>query len=255
VALQGAGREAEGTRAGALAVRLGQIERGELSPPETRTSVRDALAMLREHEGRDPGGPLGAALQALEPLALEGIRPGAGDRFVIEDKAMLDSPGVPPNHINRKAWKNGATGRVPQRPSDGYATGDVLVVYTSPLGAQIKELLPQICIFDSQQNAQQAPYLWWNTTKDLTPSKVVHVSIQAFFLRRYAQRVAALWEKEYRRHPIVSAITSVSLNGRPAQQLVDPTVDLSTVPVSWFRHNSWIRDLEMPRIPREVLSH
>jgi hypothetical protein len=46
----------------------------------------------------------------------------------------------------------------------------------------------------------------------------------------------------------------VSLNARPYQLLVDPEVDLASVPVNWFGHNLWIRDLEMPRIPREALS-
>jgi hypothetical protein len=29
---------------------------------------------------------------------------------------------------------------------------------------------------------------------------------------------------------------------------------LASVPVLWFRHNSWIKDLEMPRIPPEGLA-
>lgn len=93
----------------------------------------------------------------------------------------------------------------------------------------------------------------WTSPKDLTVSKGLHISIQAFYLRRYAQRVVALWEKEYGRRPVVTAYTAVSLNGRPPQMLVYPEADLASVPVSWFRHNRWIRDLEMPRIPREAL--
>jgi len=82
----------------------------------------------------------------------------------------------------------------------------------------------------------------------------VHTSLQAFYLRRYARRVASLWEEEYARRPAVHALTKVSLNGRPHQLLVDPNVDLASVPVTWFGHNSWIKDLETPRIPREALA-
>jgi hypothetical protein len=66
--------------------------------------------------------------------------------------------------------------------------------------------------------------------------------------------VASLWEQEYGRRPKVHALTTeMSLNGRPHQLLVDPSADLASVPASWFRHNSWIKDLEMPRIPRDAL--
>lgn len=37
----------------------------------------------------------------------------------------------------------------------------------------------------------------------------------------------------------VRAVSSISLNGRPEQPLVDPQVDLATLPASW-RHASWI---------------
>src|SRR6185436_9647941 len=99
----------------------------------------------------------------------------------------------------------------------------------------------------------QAPYIVWNSLRDLSISKATHVSNQAFFLRRYARRVAQIWEQEYGRRPVITAWTAVSLNGRPPQPLVDPDADLASVPDHWLRHNAWIRDLEMRRIPREWL--
>jgi hypothetical protein len=44
----------------------------------------------------------------------------------------------------------------------------------------------------------------------------------------------------------VRATTSVSLNGRPAQPIVDPTVDLASVPTFWWGHADWI----VPLAPR-----
>lgn len=38
----------------------------------------------------------------------------------------------------------------------------------------------------------------------------------------------------------VRAVTSVSLNGRPPQSIVDPTVDLAAEPTAWIGHREWI---------------
>ena len=84
-------------------------------------------------------------------------------------------------------------------------------------------------------------------------SEGMHVSMQPFFLRRYARHVASLWEKEYGRRPMVNVDTQVSLNGRPFQRLVDPHADLASVPAKWLEHNWWIRDLEMPDIQNDGL--
>jgi len=81
----------------------------------------------------------------------------------------------------------------------------------------------------------------------------MHVSTQPFYLRRYARRVAEIWQRDYGRRPIVHAVTSMSFNGRPPQPLVDPAADLATVPVAWLRHNPWIKDLETPRIPGSAI--
>lgn len=44
----------------------------------------------------------------------------------------------------------------------------------------------------------------------------------------------------------VFAETSVSLNGRRPQQIVDPTLDLTTVPTMWFGRADWITPLHEP---------
>ena len=38
----------------------------------------------------------------------------------------------------------------------------------------------------------------------------------------------------------------VSLNGRDPQVLIDPKVDLTTVPYPWLGHADWILPLEVP---------
>jgi hypothetical protein len=116
-------------------------------------------------------------------------------------------------------------------------------------------MLPQACVFDSYSQPARPAYIYWNCARDLTVSKLLYISIQPFYLRRYAQRVANIWQAEYGRRPAVRAVTSMSLNGRPHQPLVDPNADLASVPRRWLSHNDWIRHLETPRIPRESLNN
>jgi hypothetical protein len=134
------------------------------------------------------------------------------------------------------------------------STSAPLVIYTTGLGSESGKLLPQICLFDSLDRPGLPPDIWWNSPKDLTLSKLMHVSTQPFYLRRYARRVAELWQREYGRRPAVHATTLMSLNGRPPQPMVDPTADLASVSVAWFRHNWWIKDLETPRIPQSAIA-
>lgn len=252
--LPASGPTSQAAQAKALAASLKQIERGTLPPAEAMRTVRGVRQMLKDLGTGATQGQLASALRTLNPFALEGAGLGSGTFYWIEDAALFTRADQTPRQISRSAWKNGEAMRSPRRPSDRALGSEALVVCTGDVGIDAKELLPQVCLFDAQANAQQPPYLWWNSPRDLTGSKGLHVSIQAFFLRRYAQRVATYWEKEYGRRPVVNASTAVALNGRPHQLLVDPEVDLASVPVRWFRHNPWIRDLEMKRIPREVLA-
>ena len=94
------------------------------------------------------------------------------------------------------------------------------------------------------------PRIHWNYYKDGTASKAMHISTNPFLLRRYARRVASLWEKQYGRYPKVTALTGLALNTRPMQQTVDPNADLASVPIARFGHNPWINDLDQKRIPK-----
>jgi hypothetical protein len=190
-------------------------------------------------------------LRRLSPFVLEGesVFPG----FVIEDLLFFEtSPGQTPR-LNRALWKS-APSTKSKRDGLVYLGGIPLVIYVAEMG-QSEDSLPLAYIYDEQNQPDEPPVIEWNSVKDLTFSKLTHISNQAFYLRRYARRVAALWQQEYGRHPIIKAKTAVSFNGRPYQELVDPEADLASVPVKWFGHNSWVKDLEVRRVPREVLSN
>lgn len=184
-------------------------------------------------------------IRLLPPQAVEGGPDPGAPFFVIEDPRVND-PGGAESLFDSPALNLRAIATLNAAP-----TGRPVTVWMGDIGMGVREFLPRACVLNP---AGGSPSLWWNTPADVTDSKLNHLSNQPFYLQRYAMRVAGVWERELGRRPAVHAVTSVSLNGRPPQPVVDPRVDLANVEARWFRHNPWINDLETPRIPREALS-
>lgn len=212
----------------------------------------DLLAVLDKHHGREGNRMMIPFLRLVNPFALEGAPPIAASFLLIEDKHLLQEARIGSARVNRTLWINGPYTRPQRNPPHVHVGGEPLVIYTSDVGLDAREMLPQASIYDFQDHPERPAQISWNYLTELSNSKGMHISYQPFYLRRYARRVASLWEKEYGRRPTVRASTAVSLNRRPSQLLVDPDADLTSVSVAWFGHNRWIRDLEWPRIPREA---
>jgi hypothetical protein len=252
--LTAAGWRSESTKVAGLVSRAKQLERVEPVRQEALKTLRVIRTVLSELQSRDQQGELTAYLRALAPFALEGESQRSSPFLLLEDPPLFEGSGAKENRVNPGAWRNGGHAGGQRGPGDVSVGGEPLVMYMGDIGGEAKYLLPQACILDSQDHPERSPYIWWNSLRDLSSSKLMHVSNQAFYLRRYARRVASLWERDYARRPAVRARTAVSLNGRPYQLLVEPEADLAAVPLTRFGHNPWIRDLEMPRIPREALT-
>ena len=248
--LQAGGHGQEAAKLTGLVSRTKQLENNDQEQQEAGRTRSDVLSILSRLRSRDESGEMTPLLRLIDPFALEGERSRRVPFLLIEDSQLLNQAN---KQLDRNVWKNGLYTRDQRHSLDVYVGGEPLLIYTGNIGAEARDMLPQACIFDIEDHPERPPYIWWNSLKDLTFSKFLHASNQAFYLRRYAQRVASLWEAEYARRPAVHAITKMSLNGRPHQELVDPDVDLASVRVTWFGHNPWIRDLETPRIPREAL--
>jgi uncharacterized membrane protein YphA (DoxX/SURF4 family) len=229
-----------------------QFEQGGKTSPESAKWFDLVRQVFSDFLRRDERGEMLPYLRTLPPFALEG-ETSSGSFLLIEDPALFEDAGERSRRIKPAVWRNGSYSGGPRSPRDGYAGGEPLVIHMSDIGGEARDALPLASILDSQDYPDRPPYILWNSLKDLPSSKLMHISNQAFYLRRYARRIASLWEADYGRRPAVRARTAVSLNARPYQLLVDPDVDLASVSVQWFGHNSWIRDLEMPRIPREAL--
>lgn len=229
---RGAGNMAEGQRISSLAQRTDLLERSFLTQPDAEATRREIGALLSDVRERKLATP---ELRRTAPFALEGEFDAGVPFLLIEDAHLYDSKGA--KLVNRKAWRS--AGESP------------LVVHLGQVGSGARELLPQAYLFES---ANRVLRIQWNSARDLSSSKLMHTSIQPFYLRRYARRVAELWVKEYGRRPAVRAHTAMALNGRPHQELVDPEVDLASASSRWLRHNEWIRDLQTRRIPRSALT-
>jgi vitamin K-dependent gamma-carboxylase len=251
--LRVAGQSQEAASIADLASLCKQVDRSDTPPPPERLGIlRQARAVLERLHANDEAGRMSALLRLIDPFAVEG-EPGRSF-LLIEDSQLIDQSSPYSPKVVRDLWKPSDYTRARHGSFDDNLGGDPLVICLSDLGGAAKHMLPQACVFDSQAHPERPEYITWNSYKDLNPSKYGHASNQPFYLRRYADRVASLWKQEYGRRPVVQAMTAASLNGRPYQLLVDPTADLASVPVLWFRHNSWIKDLEMPRIPPEGLA-
>ena len=253
-ALQAGGESREVAKLADLISRTKQLDQNAPKLEAATKTLRDLRAALDELRGRDKSGGMNPLLRLMYPFALGGEVSRPVPFLLIEDPQLMDESHKDSGRVDRGAWKSGPYTRDPGGPWEVYAGGEPLVIHTSRLGADAREMLPQACIFDSGDSPDLPAYIFWNCLKDMTVSKFNHISNQAFYLRRYAQRVARLWEKDYGRRPTVHASTAVSLNRRPFQELVDPDADLASVPVTWFGHNPWIRDLRTPRIPPEALA-
>ena len=251
--LRGGGMAAEAAEAKQVAVLARQLEVPGADPAgdaQRRATVRGLFGTFRN---RDQTGALAPYLLAMRPFALEGEPTGIAPFLVIEDPALLQTPTAQPARLLAAAWKNppgqGSWPNFREEPADG----NTPVLHFGNLGPEAKDLLPLRAITDELARPEVPPVILWNCLRDLPQSKFLHVSIQPFYLRRYARRVAELWEKEYGRRPAVTALTRMSVNRRPFQAIVDPEADLASVPVRWFRHNDWVMDLATPRVPREAL--
>ncbi|HEY6226982.1 MAG TPA: HTTM domain-containing protein, partial [Verrucomicrobiae bacterium] len=247
-AMNAAGRTADGKEIGELANRCRELPRLVLDAPESMRIITDLRKIVRKFgEESNPPKDVMATFRTLPPFALEGQRHSGEPFLIVEDPGLIEAAAKLPFRVKLEDWKSGAA---PSAQANAPA-----FILMGELGDESRILLPDACLIASADYPNRAPYIWWNSSKDLTVSKYNHVSNQAFYLRRYARRVAALWEQKYGRRPVVNAYTSVSLNNRPPQPLVDPRTDLASVPVTYFGHNSWINDLEVARVPREQVKN
>ncbi len=148
-----------------------------------------------------------------------------------------------------ETWRPSSYTHSQRDDSNSNVGGQPVVIFTTTSPFDLRDKLPEACVFDSQAQPDQLPRIWWNYLQELNYGQGMHVSMQPFLLREYANHIADLWQQNYGERPVVHAQTAVSLNFRPSQPIVDSSADLASVPAAVFRHNPWIVQLKEPRIP------
>ena len=212
---------------------------------------RENLAFFLKNYGRQGNGKGLPLLRRTHPFVLTVDQPdvpSAAPFLLIDDPALFEDSPVKVPILKRTSWKSPALSK-----KYSHLGAEPIVLLVIAPTVDTRSIFPPVCIMDSADNPGDSPKISWDILRDLSLSKAMHISTNPFLLRRYAERVAMLWQKEYARRPAVHAKTAVSLNSRPPQALVEEQADLAAVPASHWRHNSWIKDLELPRIPKESL--
>lgn len=96
------------------------------------------------------------------------------------------------------------------------------------------------------------PMAQWNAVRDLRGIQLEGHIPAGVMIHQYANgRIARLWQEETGRRPRVIAHAFSKLNQHPMQRLIDPTVDLASVPLKLWSHNEWI----LPQRYRNVIYH
>lgn len=238
------------------AVSVGQIVDAYTKAARSRgLQIRDrsqaASMLIREH-GRSGNGQMLPFLRRTQPFPTSLDDVSSAPFLWLDDPVVL--PVLPKKlpRIDRTAWHSGTInrGRADRGRSD--IGGDPVVLHCD---SSENAGDARAGIWQSLQPSIAPPEIRWNLVRDAGVSKAMHIGVQPFLLRRYARRVAAEWESATGHRARITARTSVALNGRPPQAIVDPSVDLSAVDVAWFGHNPWILDLATPRIPAGTIPH
>jgi len=88
---------------------------------------------------------------------------------------------------------------------------------------------------------------WLVDPKDyLTPRQASIMLTRADMIHQFANHLATLWKDEGHGEVAVYAEIRKSLNGRPMQIYIDPSVDLASTPYNLFAPDPWVLQLERP---------
>ena len=85
-----------------------------------------------------------------------------------------------------------------------------------------------------------------NPKKYLTPRQEKKMSTRPHMIVQFAHYLEKRMGDEGYENVEVRARITASLNGRKPQRLIDPDVDLTTIPYLWWGHADWILPLEVP---------
>ena len=212
-----------------IAIQLdARLRDADFTAEEKHDAAHDLLQILEKMaEDAHFGKALMREMFKVEPLAEQGNHTENSPFVVVMDLHLVQRGRKNPLRvrINRQLWRGNPATLI-----------------------DVRRYLPtQLAGFDrlmSFLNLGGQPTLLWNYASELHRVQAAYVSVSPTFLHRYIQHVADLWQNEYGRRPQVYTTCFVKLNHHPMQLIIDPRVDLASVPLHIFRHNEWILPLK-----------
>lgn len=229
------------------AVALGQVVDAYANALRTRGAKVEGRREAAQALARDAAGPMFPFMRRTLPFVSAMDADSSVPFLWIDDPVVLPvkAPALP--RIVRGQWRNGLATRG-RRDAGRVDVGEALVVHRVRFD-ELGEAAPSPFTLVEPSGAA-GPEIRWDMIRDAGVSKSMHVGVNPALARRYARRIAGAWEAATGRRPAVRAITSVSLNERPAMPVVDPQADLASVPNAWFGHDAWRVGVVEGRIPR-----
>lgn len=163
-------------------------------------------------------------LRRLHPFALQGADTGE-DQFLVVEDASIDDEALQ------------------------QLAGDEPYLVWVDLGrltpAAWRQLPRSFVSFESRRLR-----IIWNHFRELNRVQLDRFTIRPSMIHHYAGHIADSWQSDTGRRPEVRVHSSVMLNYKYPKSLIDPTVDLASVPYERLRHNRWITQLESKPIQR-----
>ncbi|MFO0944560.1 MAG: HTTM domain-containing protein [Planctomycetota bacterium] len=210
---------------------INQAERLQASGSDPDAKRRNYLSLnknLRSLSRLFPNETM-QSLVRVHPFDLQGGTPNDDFRILmITDGDLVDARGESGWRLKRDVWRG-----------EGFDFADLDLML-----AEDMEPLPRILV------AQETDGRWsirWNYTRDLNRWQVNYLPMWTYITHQYAHRVADEWQRRFGRRPKVFVTSYLALNQHPLQAIIDPTVDLASVPYLQFQHNDWI--LPLNRVP------
>ncbi|MCC9605803.1 HTTM domain-containing protein [Blastopirellula sp. JC732] len=211
-------------------VELEKMAKSEAEPVAGQESRRVQLVNALEHLDQSPLVKIvRPVLGRLEPFLLQGAPSSGEPLLVISDPELTQSSAADAELDLLKL-----------------SSGDPYIVWTdfSRLRPYDWRRLPQSFVTFEDRNLKVV----WNHFREIEPYQLEKVAVRPWMIHQYAQRVGGLWRAKTGRQAGVSVESYVMMNYTVPQMLLDPTVDLTSVKLNHFSHNSWILPRNHSRI-------
>ncbi len=204
---------------------LDQLEQEHVTPQEQlpgKEPRRVQLVNMLNHWYRSPlANVVRPVIQRIEPFVLQGAPTSGQPLLVIVDPPLTASAS---DNAQAELLK--------------LSSGDPYIVWTdfSRMRPGDFRQLPQSYVTFEDREL----YMVWNHFREIEPYQMEKAAVRPWMIHQYAQKIGDRWQEQTGRRGEVRVESYVMMNYTIPQMLLDPDVDLTSVPNHNFQHNAWI---------------